>query len=60
MRFLVLSISLWPLICCRECDRTWACVTLSVSVAILLHIVFSIAHQLKRLAERSRFRRWSH
>ena len=51
MRYLVLLLALWPLVCCQQCDQTWACITLSVSVAFLLHVTLSIAYELRRLAE---------
>lgn len=60
MRYLVLLIALWPLICCQQCDQTWACGTLSIAVAFLLHVVLSIAHQLLRLAKFGPAGRWPH
>ena len=60
MRYLVLLIALWPLVCCQQCDQTWACITLSVSVAFLLHVTLSIAYELRLLAGLGSSSQWPH
>ena len=50
MRYAVLLIALWPLVCCEKCDYTPICILLSTSLAAILHIGLSIAHELKLLA----------
>ena len=51
MRYVVLLIVLTPLFCCQQCDQTWACITLWLSVAFLLHVALSITHELQLLAK---------
>ena len=58
MRYAVWALVLWPLFCCQQCDQTWACVTLSVCIAVLLHIILSIVHQLRALVAMGRYERW--
>ena len=50
MPYLFLLIALWPLVCCENCDVTPVCVTLSITVALLLYVVASIVHELRLLA----------
>ena len=52
MANLFLLIALWPLVCCENCDVTPVCVTLSITVALLLYVVASIVHELRLLANR--------
>ena len=58
MRYLVLLIALGPLICCQVCDQTWLCVVLFASIAVLLHIIFSMAAALQALAKFGQSERW--
>ena len=58
MRYAVLLLVLLPLVCCQQCDLTWACITVAVSVALLLNVMLSLAHELRLLAELGQARRW--
>ena len=51
MRYAVLIIALSPIICCQQCDQTWICVILFASIAVILHVIFSIVHELRLLAK---------
>ena len=54
MRYAVFILALFPLICCSQCDRTWVCVLLSVIVAVALHVMLSVIHELRLLAKMGR------
>ena len=56
MRYAVLLIVLWPLVCCEKCDYTPICIVLSVGLAVLLHVALSIVHELRLLAARGQRR----
>jgi hypothetical protein len=60
MRYTVLLLVMWPLICCQQCDQTWACITLSISIAFLLYLALSITHELRLLAEFGPSAQWPH
>lgn len=50
MPTLFLLFALWPLLCCEKCDYTAACVTASITVALVLYVVASLVHELRLLA----------
>ena len=58
MRYAVLLIALWPLVCCERCDYTLICVTLSFGVAFLLYALLSIVHELRLLEGWGHAKRW--
>ncbi len=58
MRYVVLLIALSPIICCQQCDQTWICVILFASTATILHVIFSISHELRLLAKFGQSARW--
>ena len=49
MRYIVLLIALWPLVCCDQCDYTLACGALAVVTAGLLFAAASAARELRLL-----------
>ena len=59
MRYAVLILALFPLICCSQCDQTWLCVLLSVIAAMALHVILSVIHELRLLAKMGQSARWS-
>ena len=50
MPYFYLLIAFWPLVCCEQCDVTYACVTFSIAVAVVLYVVASIVHELCALS----------
>lgn len=50
MPYLFLLIVFWPLVCCERCDYTAVCVTISITVALVLYSVASIVRELRLLA----------
>ena len=50
MRYAVLLIAFWPLVCCEKCDYSPVCIFLSASLAVTLYVVISISHELRLLA----------
>lgn len=50
MPYFFLLFALWPLLCCEKCDYTTACVTASITVALVLYVVASLVHELRLLA----------
>ena len=54
MRYAVFILALFPSSCCSQCDRTWVCVLLSVIVAVALHVILSVIHELRLLAKMGR------
>jgi hypothetical protein len=58
MRYAVLLIALWPLVCCDQCDYTIVCVTLSAAVSAGLYVLFALIYELRLLAALGRATRW--
>lgn len=50
MRYLFLLIAFVPLVCCEQCDFTYACVTVSIVAAVVLYVAASIVHELRALS----------
>lgn len=50
MPYLFLLLALWPLVCCEKCDYTPVCVSLSITLALVLYVLASIIHELRLLA----------
>ena len=60
MRYAILILVFWPLVCCEKCDYTPVCIFLSTGMAIIMYIVISISHELRSLAAWSQGRRRPH